>query len=84
MSFSNWVLDATIATPAGTFCFCPIEGDLEGDFKIVTGMNLISDKPNGDLLGIVHENGQQAVEQWCAEHAEELEQLKATLKQEKE
>ena len=68
----QWVLDATIGCRDGLFCFCPIEGDISGDYNIIVGMNVISDKPPGRLVAIVHADGQEAVEAFCEKYAEEL------------
>ena len=75
MNWENWVVDCTLATPAGLFCFCPIEGDPEGEYNIVTGLNFISDHPGPGrkVVAVVHEDGQDAVEAWMAEHGAELE-----------
>src|SRR5262245_51716586 len=65
---NKWVIDASMTgTP---FCFCPIEGDIRGEFTIVTGVNILSDKPphGGALVGIVHPDGQKAVEAFCEKH----------------
>jgi hypothetical protein len=69
--FDRWVIDATMGYP---FCFCPVEGDLQGDYTIVTGMNVISDKPphGGRLVGVVHADGQGAVEDFCDKYEKEL------------
>jgi hypothetical protein len=68
--FENWVIDATMGYP---FCFCPVEGDLSGEFSIVTGMNLLTDKPPGKLVGIIH--GQAAVEAFCEKYKTELDAI---------
>ena len=45
MPWDRWILDASIPAFDGCACFCPIEGDLAGDYKIVTGMNYIGKRP---------------------------------------
>lgn len=73
--WTECVIDATIATPSGAFCFCPIEGDITtADYKIVSGMNVISDKPPDGwrLRGVVHEDGQAAVEAFCEKNEEAI------------
>jgi hypothetical protein len=79
--FDQWVLDATMSDPAGdgVFCFCPLEGDPEGEFSVITGMNFASDTPPGPLVGIVHEGGPVAVAQWCHEHKDALDALKERM-----
>jgi hypothetical protein len=66
MRWENWVLDASMSGDGCPLCFCPVEGDLDGDYTIVTGMNLLADKPpdGAKLVAIVHEDGQGAVEEW--------------------
>lgn len=58
------VLDAGMSGDEGPLCFCPIEGDIDGEFTVVTGMNLLANRPDGRLVAIVHEDGQDAVEEW--------------------
>jgi hypothetical protein len=75
------VIDASMGCSDGMFCFCPIEGDIAGEFAIVTGMNYISKAPHGTmkLVGIVHPDGNEAVERFCHERKPELEALKSFL-----
>lgn len=72
-----YVLDATLSPHDGLFCFCPVEGDLQGDYQIVTGLNYLSTEPppTGYLAGVIHEDGQAAVEKWCEQHRTELEKM---------
>lgn len=74
----NCVIDATMGCNKGVFVFCPVEGDLNGDCQIITGLNMVSSKvPEGyKLVGIVHEEGQVAVEQFCFLCSDYLEELK--------
>ena len=77
---SNWtecVLDASMGARDGLFTFCPIEGDVRGDFRVVTGMNFVSSRPPDrlSLVAIVHPDGQAAVERFCDEHREALEAM---------
>jgi hypothetical protein len=67
--FENWVIDATMGYP---FCFCPVRGDLHGEFEIVTGLNMIAAKLPGKLVGVVHADGQQAVDEFCEKYKAEL------------
>lgn len=61
MKLKNWVLDITLGEP---YAFCPIEDN--GD--VVVGLTIITDKCPGNLSGVMHLDGQEAVEKWCAEH----------------
>jgi len=85
MSDERWVLDATLDFfDDGLYCFCPIEGDLDGEYSIVFGMNIINDKPPGKLVAIIHEDGQEALDNWCERHAEVLARWKAAQGAEQE
>jgi hypothetical protein len=64
--WTHWALDATLGEPLG---FVPVEIDDAGRVEaIVWGMTYITDTPPGKLIGVVHQNGQDAVEAWCAEN----------------
>jgi hypothetical protein len=76
MPWDNWVLDATMSAPEGMFCFCPVEGALDGDHSIVTGMNFLgSAPPNGKLVAVIHEGGQAAVDEFCAKHKDSIDKI---------
>jgi hypothetical protein len=57
--FNKWVVDVTYEIP----CFVPYE---EGE--LILGMNLITEKCPGQLVGVIHAAGQDAVEKYCAEN----------------
>ena len=80
--FDKWVIDATMGCPDGLFCFCPIEGDLDGEFTVVTGMNYRSNEPppKVELVGIVHADGQEMADRFCKERKVELDELRERLK----
>jgi hypothetical protein len=75
-AWEQWVIDASMAEPyrEGFACFCPLEGDIDGDFKIVVGLSVFSDvTPHaGKMVAVVHSDGQQAVEEWCDRNADFL------------
>ncbi len=73
--WEQWVLDATIVE-GGLFCFCPVEGDITGDYSIVFGMNVLSDKPPGKLVAVIHKDGQEAVEAFCEKYVGKLDFLR--------
>lgn len=79
-SWKNWVIDASMSEPRvnGQACFCPIEGDLDGEYAIVTGLSIFTDKVphDGKCVAIVHDDGQEAVEAWCERNAEWLDDFK--------
>ena len=58
--FKLWVIDASAPAPKGAVCFVPYEPP----DTIVFGMNYISDESPGELVGIIHNDGQEAAEQW--------------------
>jgi hypothetical protein len=60
---NEWVLDVTLPY----LVFCPYDKETE---SVITGMNYISDKCPGKLLGIVHMNGEEAVEKWIKDNPE--------------
>jgi hypothetical protein len=67
-----WVLDATMGWPP---CFCPIDGDPNGEFTVMIGMNLIADKPPGKLVAIIHEDGQAAADAFYEQHRAEIDEM---------
>lgn len=79
--WNECVIDASMGCRDGLFTFCPIEGDLAGEFTVVTGMNYIGKAPHGTmkLVGIVHPDGQDAVDKFCREYEPELTTLKEFL-----
>jgi len=60
--FENWVLDVTYM-PDMPPVFVPYE-----DGTLVLGMNVMSEFCPGNLVGIIHEGGQEAAEKWYAEN----------------
>lgn len=68
----HWVLDATNwDEELKVRIFCP----LTEDGRPIVGMMLISDFPPGPLVGVVHAEGQEAVEKWVEEHPELMKEL---------
>lgn len=70
MSWDEWVIDATMGAQDGMLCFCPIERGPDGEIEnIVTGMNFVGAPPEGGkVVAVVHQDGQEAVEAFCAEN----------------
>jgi len=66
----TWVLDVTY-TPALPPVFVPYENG-----NLVLGMNVVSATCPGELIGVIHEGGQEAAEKWCAENPNWYEQYK--------
>ena len=76
--WNEYVLDATLGCQDGLFCFCPIEGDIHGDYEVVVGLSFLSGMlpRNSKLVAVIHADGQEAVEEFCQKYAKELEALK--------
>jgi hypothetical protein len=68
--FDECVIDASMGVSGGMLCFCPIERGPDGEISnIIIGMNFVGAPPRGSrVVAVVHENGQEAVEAFCAEH----------------
>lgn len=79
--WSECVIDATMGYRDGKFTFCPIEGDINGEYSVIVGMNYISRMPPEGLtlVAIVHSDGQDAVDAFCAEYDDALRALEARL-----
>lgn len=58
MSDSDWVVDVSLYPHV---CFVPYD---DGD--IMLGMSLITEHCPGNLIGVIHSGGQEAVEEWIA------------------
>lgn len=74
------VIDASMGARGGLFTYCPVEGDFDsGDFTVVTGMNYIGFAPpdGSTLVGIIHEDGQEAADAFAQEHVDLLHSLEA-------
>jgi len=64
----GWVLDASFWPNR---VFVPLGKD---DLPIL-GMNVLAPSPPGKLVGVIHKGGQDAVDEFVDEHAEELEEM---------
>lgn len=73
----GWVLDATVSDDEPPFPFCPIVGDPLGEFEVLVGLTVVTDRPPGPLVGVVHADGYQAARDWCDTHTRQLEELAA-------
>lgn len=75
-----FVMDATLDSGDGLHCFVPITFDANGEVEsLVVGMNYVSPDPpeRGRFLGIVHMDGQDAVDEWVSANTGEYERLRA-------
>lgn len=61
--WEEWVLDVSFDMPV----FVPYERDTD---TIVIGMNVARATSPGKLVGVIHEGGQEAVDEWIANHPE--------------
>lgn len=68
--WKKWMLDVTHWPQT---CYCPV--DENGN--IVTGFNLVQKEPPGELVGIFHEDGQEAADAFWAAHEVEILALSA-------
>lgn len=59
---NNWVLDVTYM-PEMPPVFVPYDNG-----TLVLGMNVMSERCPGKLVGVVHMDGQEAAERWCTEN----------------
>jgi hypothetical protein len=60
--WKEWILDISWLDVSGP-CFVPYERETD---LIVFGFNMITDRSPGKLVAVIHEGGQEAVEEWCA------------------
>jgi hypothetical protein len=61
--WKHWACDVSMVPP----CFVPVEFDAAGEIEsFVFGLNLVSDRCPGELVCVIHEDGQEAVEAWLA------------------
>ena len=73
--YEAWIIDASMPSPPGLLCFCPVEMKDGEVTSILTGLNFISDRPPNGMrcIGAVHDAGQEAVEAWCEANREAYE-----------
>jgi hypothetical protein len=78
----NWtqcVIDASMGY-SGAFTFCPIEGDLDGEYQVVTGMNFVGAPPKGlKVVAVIHPDGPEAADDFCKKYEHELNNLWAAI-----
>lgn len=66
--YTRWALDATF-WPQRVFV------PMADDDSLILGMNLMTDLPPGKLAAIIHAEGQDAVDSFVDDHADELEKM---------
>lgn len=68
--WDKWVIDCSMHEPGMPYVYCPVEFGDDGEISnVVVGMMLMG-KPKGDVVGVYHQDGQEAVERWCAANPE--------------
>lgn len=74
MTWNQCVIDASMGCRDGAFTFCPVEGDIDGEHSIITGMNYVGKlPPDGQrLVAIIHPDGDEAAESFCEKFQREL------------
>lgn len=70
--FKDWVLDAS-KVDEGVTAFMPYD---EKTGEIVFGLTIITDVCPGRLVGVVHDQGQEAVEEWVKNHLDWYDRFK--------
>jgi len=68
----GWVIDAAMSYD-GMFCMVPYKGDLASpDCELIVGMNLLvsAEEAKAMARGIIHQDGQAAVDAFVAGHPE--------------
>ena len=72
------VIDASMRVRDEAFCFCPIEGDIDGEFSVVTGFNYLGKLPPEYLsfVAVIHEDGPEAAERFCIKYKEALDRIR--------
>jgi len=72
MIFDECVIDASMGVRGGMLCFCPVERNSDGEItSVIVGANFLGAPPVGSkVVAVVHEGGQEAVEEFCREHRE--------------
>ena len=66
--WTRWALDATF-WPQRVFV------PMADDDSLILGMNLMADVPPGKLAAVIHAKGQEAVDAFVDENADELEKM---------
>ena len=72
----TWVVDTTFYDPTygNMLCFIPVENLGQPDEAFVVGMNLLTtvegfkESKHGRLVGLIHADGQEALNEWMAEY----------------
>lgn len=80
MLSNAYVVDVTLADGDRGHCFVPVEFGPDGEVEtIVLGMNYLTTEPphGGTVVGIIHSDGEQAVEAWIEEHPTEYVEISA-------
>ncbi len=73
------MIDAAMGARDGVFCFCPITGDIDGEFSVVTGFNYLGELPPEymSFVAVIHEDGSDAMERFYTEHRKAIDKVVA-------
>lgn len=65
-AMNDWVLDVSMTDVANDVrAFCPTDG-----IFVMDGMTMVTDAPPGELIGLYHPDGNEALEAWQAANGE--------------
>lgn len=76
-----WVVDASMGVRGGLFAMCPVELGPDGEISSITyGLTYLGAKvpDHARIVAIVHDDGNEAVEAFYAEHETALAALART------
>jgi len=76
--FNEWVIDCSMQphNVEGVVCFVPYDQE---DNLIYYGMNVIANKCPGRLIGVIHPDGQEFVDNWVKENPKWFELFKGEV-----
>lgn len=80
----TWVVDASIAfkEQPDLLCFVPVENLGTPDVKYIVGMNFLTtpegmrERKDCKVVGIIHQDGQEAVEKWITDNPDIYKRLR--------
>lgn len=70
VNWDKWVWDVSMGGDEEYACFCPVEFGEDGEVSnVIVGMNYLGPRPpRGEVIGIFHVDGMDAVEKWQNNH----------------
>lgn len=76
--FDKWVIDASMSNDE-MICIVPIDENLHTGFSYFCVPNNLPN--NRQIVGIIHPDGQKAVEKWCEENKDLVTMIFKRLKE---